>query len=138
MKYSRIISIAVAVTLGGTLAACVADSTSPRSPAPQSFSTAGGGGSSYLILGKGNKLPSDIAASITAAGGTLTANVDKVGIAIATSDAADFQTRAAAIAGVESVAEDRMIQWIDPNERVLDAGDAGAQVDLSRIEHWRQ
>jgi subtilisin family serine protease len=129
MKYSRI--IALAVVLSGTLAACVADSTSPRSPAPQSFSTTGGGSTSYLILGKGNKLPSDIAASITAAGGTLTANVDKVGIAVATSDAADFQAKAGAIAGIESVAEDRVIPWTDPSERVYDAGDAGAQVDLN-------
>jgi subtilisin family serine protease len=83
-------------------------------------------GNSYLILGKGNHLPNDIAAQITAAGGTLSGSIQQVGIAMATSGDPNFQTKAAAIGGVESVAQDQLVQWIDPNERVIDGGDAEA------------
>src|SRR5258705_3541601 len=34
-----------------------------------------------------------------------------------------FLARAGGIAGLEGVAEDRVVPWIDPNERVVAAGD---------------
>jgi len=79
---------------------------------------------SYVILGKGNKLPGDLAAKVSQAGGKLTTTIKAIGVAVATSGAADFQTKAAAIAGVEAVAMDQVVQWIDPTERVIEAGDA--------------
>ena len=77
--------------------------------------------SSYVLLGKGNKLPSDLEAKVGAAGGALTAIVPEIGVAIAASSSPDFATAAGAIVGVQSVAQDQLVQWV-PNERVQEAG----------------
>jgi len=42
-------------------------------------------------------------------------------VASVTSDAADFATKAKAIPGVDGVGRDRVIQWVDPNLRVIEA-----------------
>jgi len=104
------------------LAACVPDGTAPVASNP-SFSAVAGSEASYLILGRGNKLPADLATRVSQAGGTLTASIDAIGVATASSSDPGFLTKAGAIAGLEGVAADRLVQWIDPRERVFEAGD---------------
>jgi subtilisin family serine protease len=74
----------------------------------------------YLIFGSGTTLPSDIAARVSAAGGTITRTFPEIGVAVAASGAADFASRASAIGGVESVVADQIIQFLDPNQRIED------------------
>lgn len=126
MRNTRLISLALSAGIAGLLAGCMADSTAPSTSTMHPAFNVVANGNSYLILGSGNKLPSDLAAQLTAAGGTLSASVPQVGIAIATSSDPDFETKASAMSGVESVAQDQLVQWTDPSERIIDAGDAAA------------
>ena len=116
MKYSRLLPLVLA------LAACLPDGTAPVASNP-SFAAVDGSETSYLILGKGNKLPTDLATRISQAGGTVTASMDAIGVATASSSDPNFLTKAGAIAGLEGVAADRVVQWTDPSERVVEAGD---------------
>jgi len=122
VKHSRLLPLAVAIAAGISLSGCAPDGTAPEIPAA-SFSAVDGSGTSYLILGKANKLPADLATRISQAGGTLTASVSQIGVATATSSDPNFLTKASAIGGLEGVAADRVVQWIDPSERVFEAGD---------------
>ena len=121
-KFTALAAIATALA-----AACANDQpTAPR--AGPRFATFASGARTYVILGNGNALPSGFAAAVTAAGGTVTGTMSGIGVAVATSSSADFQTRAAAIQGVEAVAADQIVQWVDPAERVIDFGDVAADV----------
>ncbi len=68
-------------------------------------------------------VPADLAAQLAAAGGTLTSSLDQIGVALASSDDPSFASRAAQIAGVVSVDEDTVVQWVPP-ERFAEAGEA--------------
>jgi subtilisin family serine protease len=124
VKHSRLLPLAMAIAAGGSLSGCAPDGTAPVPiSAGPSFSAVDGSGTSYVILGKANKLPADLATRISQAGGTLTATVSQIGVATATSSNPAFQKKAAAIPGLETVAPDQMVQWIDPSERAVEAGD---------------
>ena len=43
-----------------------------------------------------------------------------MGVAVAQSDDPDFAGRAAKIAGVRTVTQDRIVQWTTPNDRASD------------------
>ena len=125
--HTRLVSLAVAAA-GALLIGCSADNTAPKldTAAPRMALTAlSAGSNTFLILGLGNKLPSNIAARVDAIGGTVTSTMNQVGIAVATSSDPNFQTAAAGIAGVQSVAQDTLVAWIDPNEQSFPADDAG-------------
>ena len=81
----------------------------------------------YLILGAADALPDDLEASVAAAGGLLIRSYPELGLAVARATEAGFADRAARIGGVESVTEDRIVQLIDPNMRVV-AADAVEQL----------
>jgi subtilisin family serine protease len=123
--HSRFVSLSVAAA--GLLAGCTADNAGPRlqQSVPRMALTVVASGNSYLILGIGNKLPANLAASIATAGGTLTSSLNQIGVAVATSSDPNFQTAAAGIAGVQSVARDTLVTWVDPNEMAFPAGDPG-------------
>jgi subtilisin family serine protease len=124
-------SAVLAAAVGLLAVACADDpATAPRS-GPQ-FAVTAAGSRSYVILGNGNTLPAGLAAKITAAGGTLSASLDAIGVATATSSAADFAERAARITGLQSVTPDMVVQWV-PAERVIDAGEAG--FDVGQTSH---
>jgi lantibiotic leader peptide-processing serine protease len=106
-----------------SLGACQRDSE-PTSPTTAPSLAVSNSTKSFLILGKGNKLPADLASRVSRASGTLTATAGKIGVAVATSASADFKSKASRIPGVEAVALDRMVRWVDPNERVRKANDA--------------
>ncbi len=121
-------TFALAAASGLALAGCAPDNTGPGNEAARVTASANATSvSTYLILGTGNKLPSNLASKISAAGGTLTRTVAKIGVASATSSNPSFQANAAAILGIEAVALDAPVQWIDPNERVVEAGDVDEQ-----------
>ena len=52
---------------------------------------------------------------MTAAGGTLVRKYDGAGVAVAQSTAPGFAAKAAKISGVATVAQDEMIQWVEPD-----------------------
>ncbi len=108
---------------GLIITGCASETTSPGAQATAVRSASLSAAGTYVIAGKGNTLPGNLAALVSQAGGTLTASVSQIGVATATSSDPNFGTKAAGIAGIESVAQDQMVQWINPNERVLDAAD---------------
>ncbi len=126
--HRRLAPPVIAALAGFMLVGCTPDNTGPVEDtgsvrlAPAPMMSVGAASSSYLILGKGNKLPKDLAAKVSQAGGTLTGSVSAIGVATATSSSADFQANASAISGVEAVALDQAVRWVDPNETVIDAG----------------
>jgi len=140
VRHRRLLPFALATAAGVTLGACGPDGTAPSNPAaptalssPATFSAASsfaavtaGSETSYLILGTGNKLPADLATRVSQAGGTLTTSVAAIGVATATSSSPDFAAKVSAIRGVDGVAQDRLMQWIDPGERVVEAQDLGS------------
>lgn len=128
MRHTRL-PLAIAAVTGLAIGGCLRDTTAPGHQATRpAFSVTSSSANSYLIIGKGNKLPKDLATKVKQAGGTLTGQVAGIGVATATSSRADFQTKASAISGVEAVALDQTVQWIDPKERVRQAGEAGDDV----------
>jgi subtilisin family serine protease len=85
-------------------------------------SSAGAGASptphSYLIMAKGNKLPSGLAAQVAAAGGTVTSTIPEIGIAFAVSSSDDFRAKASAISGVQSASHSISTRWVPPLQSV--------------------
>ncbi|HSB55252.1 MAG TPA: S8 family serine peptidase [Gemmatimonadales bacterium] len=126
--------IAVAA-LGLVLAGCASETPiTPRAQYLQPERAALSAGTSYLILGRGNKLPANLESLVTEAGGAVVSTIPAIGVAVATSASPDFSTRAAAGAGIESVAEDQVVQWISPNERVIEAGEVSGE-DVGQSSH---
>jgi lantibiotic leader peptide-processing serine protease len=126
--HSRFLSLAVAAA-GALLVGCSADNTGPsqQTLAPRMSLTASGA-TNYVLVASTTTLPANLAARITEAGGTLTATSNQIGVAYASSSDPGFQKKAAAIDGLTTVDADMAVQWVDPNERVIDAGDVSADV----------
>src|SRR5467141_3910067 len=77
----------------------------------------------YLILANGQGSGSTSFASyVTAAGGTLTNNLEAIGVVTADSSDPNFSANMALQPGVQSVTEDHEVQWIPPSEMVVDSG----------------
>ena len=72
----------------------------------------------YVIVGEAGALPSDLAARVTAAGGTLVSEHSAIGVAVARGGRG-FAAVAAQIAGVESVVPDLVYHQAAP-QRVVD------------------
>ena len=125
--HRRIVTLAVAA--GILLVGCSPDNTGPTQQlsAPRMALTASSGAVNYLLVASAT-LPANLAASVSKAGGTMTATSDQIGVAYASSNDPDFQKKAAAINGISTVDPDMMVQWVDPNERVIDAGDVTQDV----------
>lgn len=78
-------------------------------------------GNSFVILGNGNKLPRNLERDVAAAGGTIESTIPQIGVAIVSSENPDFTSAIAGARGVQEVGRDRVIQWIDPDLRVIEA-----------------
>ncbi|MEO8621657.1 MAG: S8 family serine peptidase [bacterium] len=78
---------------------------------------------SYVIDLNGTSVPTNLTASLAAAGGTLTQSLGGAGIAMARSDDPGFAGRVAKIAGVRAVTQDRIVQWVSPNESTGNAAE---------------
>src|SRR6266853_5952584 len=79
----------------------------------------------YLILANGQGSGSTSFASyVAAAGGTLTNNLEGIGVVTADSSDPNFAANMALQPGVQSVTEDHEVQWISPSESAVDSGSA--------------
>lgn len=85
----------------------------------------------YVVLGRKNVLPGDIEAQITAAGGRMVSYIPEIGVAVAEGDA-EFAGRATGIVGVESVAPDMVLNWL---EETVPSGVADMEVELTAEAH---
>lgn len=128
--HSRFVSLAVAAA-GALLVGCSADNTGPSQ---QTFvprmSLTTSGAANYVLVGSSTTLPANLAAQITKAGGTLTASSGQIGVAYASSSDPGFQKKAAAISGLATVDQDMVVQWVDPNERVVEGNDVSEDVNV--------
>jgi subtilisin family serine protease len=104
------------------LAAC--QDSSPTSPSERSASPAASPSlskakrtGSYLIS-LAETAPADVAAQIARKGGRLKKVSPEAGVAIVESDAANFAAQVRGLAGVEGVAQDRVLRWRDPNQLI--------------------
>lgn len=69
---------------------------------------------SYLLLSSGAELPQDVAASVAAAGGSVTSLIPQVGIAVASSSDANFKANAGKIKGISAVVPNAKLRWLQP------------------------
>lgn len=97
--------------------ACQPDSSTAPPEAPIAFAKKS---PTYLISLAGTA-PADLAARLENAGGRIKKINRDAGVATVESDAADFAARAKAIPGVLGAGKDKVIQWVDPNLRVIEA-----------------
>lgn len=126
MRFSSLAAVGVVA-----LSACSeAPITTPTAPLTTNSGLASvAGEKSYVIVASGNHLPADLATSVASAGGTLTARLDDIGVAVATSSSASFLTQAAKIAGIQGLEEDVMLQFTRPtvaDESVETSSDVSA------------
>jgi subtilisin family serine protease len=90
---------------------------------------------SYLIIATGDSLPAGLAAEVDAAGGSVTNTIPEIGVAVASSSSADFQSRAAEISGVRSVVPNLVRDWLGPvTGPVEDANPPSSGDDDSRFQ----
>jgi|AntRauTorcE11897_2_1112592.scaffolds.fasta_scaffold01782_10 subtilisin family serine protease len=69
----------------------------------------------YLILTKNQKMSRRLTQDIEAAGGEIVKLMPKIGVAIAISDSPDFIENTKGLKGIESITEDLILQFTDPN-----------------------
>lgn len=65
----------------------------------------------YLLLMQGNALPADLAAQVTAAGGSVVSSYPALGLAIVSGDAPDLGAALGRIKGARSATPDQMVTW---------------------------
>ena len=115
------LSLAVVALLGIVALNACSDAPTQLAPASApSLKKASVGTGEFMILGSEGILPADIGALVEAAGGTIVRDYPELGLAVARATRTGFAARAAAIAGVESVTEDRVFDFTDPNMRVME------------------
>jgi lantibiotic leader peptide-processing serine protease len=115
----RLNFLSVAAVLA--IAACSDQNTAPNSPAEAAPVALAKQSRTYVISLAANS-PANVSNQIQQAGGRLKRVSKVAGVVTVESDAADFATKVKAIPGVEGVGLDRVIQWVDPNMRVVEAG----------------
>jgi len=134
-------SVVLTATIAGAIVAAACVEYAPITPTAETATQAPPAGSptlqvvatpaaakSYVINFTGSQLPADLAARVSAAGGTVTTSVGQIGVVVAASSDPGFAARAAKIHGVADVTEDIDVQWVPP-DRVVEAGevtDAGS------------
>jgi len=124
MKRVRWIWLLAAGSVALAAAGCTPDTAGPnRQSGGPAFSVASGAGTSYLIVGSNNALPPNLGRRLAQAGGSLTATVPQIGLALAVSSDPTFAAKATKIAGLQGVAQDPLVPWIDPSEQMAQAQD---------------
>ncbi len=82
----------------------------------------------YVILAHGQGTGSTaFLDSVAAAGGTVTAVLDDIGVVLADSSNPAFANQIKALPAVQDAAEDMQVQWISPNEQAMPAAVDEAQ-----------
>jgi subtilisin family serine protease len=109
----------VGATLLGLLTVACQPDSSPTGPHASRLSVATTGGPRQFVLGaKSGKLPDNLDAIVTNAGGTVASKAPQIGLAVVRTTDSSFRDRITA-AGFADVAEDVVVQW-QPNDRVAD------------------
>lgn len=106
--------------LPALLAVCLAIVAAP--------SSAQAGGESFILMARGDALPSGIEKRVAAAGGEITRLIPEVGLAVVTGGRADFAAKAARIPGIIAVIPNITVQMTEPLQAValdFDAEDVG-------------
>jgi hypothetical protein len=99
----------VSILAVAAITACADEPTSARSG--PSFASAAAESKTYVILGTGNSLPENFAATVAAAGGAVTGEMGGIGVAVATSSDPAFASKMSKAQGVHAVAEDQVIDF---------------------------
>ena len=116
------------------LAGCSDNTPTTPLPGSPSLSTSSGAETGYVILGSGNRLPRNLSAAVTAAGGSLTAALGQIGVAFATSSDAAFASSASAIGGVQAVVPDLVVQWVEPvTGESIELGEEGVEPQVHEV-----
>lgn len=68
----------------------------------------------YILVAATDKLPTNLATDVAKANGRIGTLMGQVGMATATSEDPNFATKAARIAGIQSVVADVSVQWVKP------------------------
>jgi len=99
------------------IAACVEAPIAPSSPELVLGSGLASlqGGKTYILVAGSNNLPTDLAAKVAAAGGTLTSSLDGAGLAIATSSDPSFSGKVARGTGLDAIED---MEFTVPRVRV--------------------
>ena len=105
-----------------SVAACT-DATAPLAPPSAVLgakvdrgSAVAGVTATYILLTRSDALPGNLSTRVAAAGGRVSSALSGAGIAIVTSDRADFASLAARIDGVASVVRDVPVRLVDPDD----------------------
>jgi lantibiotic leader peptide-processing serine protease len=121
---------ALALIASYTLTACFGEARAPTGITPPSdalLNTSGSAsGNRYIVVGANNRLPSDLAARVAAAGGTLVKSHAQIGVAVVTGDAT-VAAAVAGISGVEAVARNLVFEQPAPRG-VVNLADVTADV----------
>ena len=130
----RFASLAV---LGVVVVAGCADDTTTVTPRGPLFATTQGAAASkdYVIIAN-NDLPSDLAALVSAAGGTLTASMSGIGVAVASSTDPYFSATLGRHASLQAVVEDIMLDFQQPTvaPEMVEVAAAG-EPDVGQTAH---
>jgi subtilisin family serine protease len=113
MKRTLCFTVAAGLVLG----ACGEQNTTTAPTDNQSLATV----KKTYVIALSAGAPSDLATRIERAGGKAKKIFQKARVATAESDAPGFAAQVRALPGVKAVAEDRVVQWVDPDQRVLPA-----------------
>jgi subtilisin family serine protease len=150
MKRTVLARMTLATAAAIVIAGCSEAITPPSiTRAPDASFNASGSGEArtyVLIATSANSLPTGLVADVEKAGGSVVSALDKIGVVIATSADANFQQKAAAISGVQKVAADTVVQWVEPmpyaEGETVDESDVGAQAheigghETFRLVQW--
>ena len=103
---NRVKGTAVLLTMSIIALGC---STQPEGPEIKTMEMAAStGGTSYVLVFKGNGIPSGAAGDVAAAGGTVLLEIPEIGVLVASSGSATFASKAGKIASVSAVSEQRL------------------------------
>ena len=126
------------------LVAAVAGCANERSTAVSGprFAAVSAEPKTYVVLGSGNALPAGLAATVAAAGGSLSASMAGIGVAVATSSDPAFAGKLGKAQGVHAVVEDMMMSFGQPNvagEEVASESDItfDANASVGAVETFR-
>jgi len=125
----RVLSCLVLATTAAVTACGHEQVTAPRGPA---FSQVAGGERTWVILGTGNALPNGLATLVAASGGTVTATMSGIGVAVATSSDPDFGVKAGRLRGIDAVVEDVVLDFGQPRVSGEEVADAAGEPDVGQ------
>ncbi len=134
------LSVGFAFCAALVLAGCSEPGTAPpdevEALSTPSFKSASVGtdAGSFIVMAKGNSLPRNLAKAVEAAGGSITATIPEIGVALVTLTEPSLGAALAAVDGVRSVLPNLTVQGVDPgtHERSVKAdafGDPPASGD---------